>query len=180
MNLLNHCPDIFPRLNFSIFVSGLLCEFVQHLLLHIFLSQLFNYCLLSTIYFFFQPKLLPPRTVVFIPIESFLMFLAQKLMYFPRPLHRFSFHQSLIRVLDLFFYCKKHNYQDGDDVWDGYGGGWRRLFMGPGFKKDLFCENLMIKIAFEMDMEVGLECLWARPPRHGHAPPQVEERQVGQ
>ena len=108
MTLLNHCPDIFPRLNFSIFVSGLLCEFVQHLLLHIFLSQLFNYCLLSTIYFFFQPKLLPPRTVVFIPIESFLMFLAQKLMYFPRPLHQFSFHQSLIRVLDLFFFNAKN------------------------------------------------------------------------
>ena len=52
------------------------------------------------------------------------------------------------------------------------------MFMGPGFEKDLFCENLMIKIAFEMVMEVGLECLWARPPRQ--APPQVEERQVGQ
>ena len=49
---------------------------------------------------------------------------------------------------------------------------------GRGFEKDLFCENIMIKIAFEMVMEVGLECLWARPPRH--APPQVEERQVGQ
>ena len=24
------------------------------------------------------------------------------------------------------------------------------MFMGPGFEKDLFCENLMIKIAFEM------------------------------
>ena len=35
------------------------------------------------------------------------------------------------------------------------------MFMGPGFEKDLFCENIMIKIAFEMDMEVGLECLWA-------------------
>ena len=54
------------------------------------------------------------------------------------------------------------------------------MFMGPGFEKDLFFENLMIKIAFEMVMEVGLECLWARPPRHGHAPLQVEERQVGQ
>ena len=24
------------------------------------------------------------------------------------------------------------------------------MFMGPGFEKDLFCENIMIEIAFEM------------------------------
>ena len=52
------------------------------------------------------------------------------------------------------------------------------MFMGPGFEKDMSFENIMIKIAFEMVTEVGLECLWARPRRH--APPQVEERQVGQ
>ena len=103
MNLLNHCPGIFPRLNFSICVSGLLCEFVQPLLVHIFLSQLFNYCCVHHI-FLLSAKIASNRTEVFIPIESYLMFLAQKLMS-PSPI---SFSTNSLFVPWICFLIAKN------------------------------------------------------------------------
>ena len=161
MNLLNHCSGIFPRLNFSVFVSGLLCEFVQPLLVHIFLSQLFNYCCVHHI-FLLSAKIASNRTVVFIPIESFLMFLAQKLMYFPRLLHQFSSPPIPYSCPGFVFWLQKAQLSRrwwrlrrvwrrlapsvyGHCIWKGFVlrkhndqdcvwagyGGWSRVFMGP-------------------------------------------------